>query len=396
MRMLTIGEFCATGSGGTPNRSKEKEYYAGGSIPWVKSGELKGRFVASTEEFITERALSESSAKLLEPGAILIAMYGATVGQVSRLAIPAATNQAICHIYPDKSLCAPDYLYRVLEAERRRLLHQRVGGGQPNISQQIVRGLEVRLPPIAAQRRIVSILDAADELRAKRRKALEELDALVHSAFIDMFGDPVANPKGWDTLDGAEMFCELTYGTSRKSMDASTSASVPVLRIPNIIGGEITWSDLKYAVPTKSELATLSLQVDDLLFVRSNGNPDYIGRCARFAEPSRSPCLFASYLIRGRISKSVGVEAGYLKHHIEFPSYRHEVRKEARTTAGNYNLSTAGIRKFRFMKPPVKLQRMFANVVERVQQQKARNRAHLAELDALFASLQFRAFKGKL
>ena len=104
--LLQVGDFCKTGSGGTPSREKEQIYY-GGSIPWVKSGELREAEVCRAEESITDLALIESSAKLVPKGAVLVAMYGATVGRVGILGIEAATNQAICHVIPD-----PEYRSR--------------------------------------------------------------------------------------------------------------------------------------------------------------------------------------------------------------------------------------------------------------------------------------------
>src|SRR5689334_3023779 len=94
--VVQIGDFCRTGSGGTPSRA-ESRYY-GGSIPWIKSGELAESVLDSTAEYITEAAISETNAKLVEPGAVLVAMYGATVGRSALLGIKAATNQAICHV----------------------------------------------------------------------------------------------------------------------------------------------------------------------------------------------------------------------------------------------------------------------------------------------------------
>ncbi len=254
--------------------------------------------------------------------------------------------------------------------------------------------VQIPLPPISEQKRIAAILDAADALRVKRREAIAQLDALLQSTFLEMFGDPVTNPMSWDFVSGASVFDDLTYGTSSKSLEQPVDNSVPVLRIPNVISGQISWSDLKFAVPTEKETEKLGLRSDDLLFVRTNGNPDYIGRCARF-DGSRK-CLFASYLIRGRISPSIGLQAEFLKHLIEFPSYRHKVRREARTTAGNFNLSTKGIRNFRFIKPSLDLQKWFAHIVQSVEQQKAQQQKHLTELDTLFSSLQSRAFNGEL
>lgn len=101
--------------------------FENGTIPWVKSGELKNRYITNVEEYITDIAVEKSSAKLVSKGSILIAMYGATVGEVSQLTFDATTNQAICSILPDQKVCDVNYLYRFLEASKPYLLTRRVG-----------------------------------------------------------------------------------------------------------------------------------------------------------------------------------------------------------------------------------------------------------------------------
>jgi type I restriction enzyme S subunit len=191
-----LSDFCKTSSGGTPSRSTP-EFFENGNIPWIKSGELKNRYVTEVEEKITQLAVNSSSAKIVPKGALLIAMYGATVGEVSQLLFDATTNQAVCSIVPDDSLCDVNYLYRYLQAQKDNLLNLRVGGGQPNISQGIIKDLIVPLPPLEEQRRIASILDKADNIRQKRQQAIAKLDELLQATFIDMFGDPIKNEKGW-------------------------------------------------------------------------------------------------------------------------------------------------------------------------------------------------------
>ena len=254
--------------------------------------------------------------------------------------------------------------------------------------------LKIPLPPLTEQRRIAKILDAADALRTKRREAIAQLDALVQSTFLEMFGDPVQNPKGWQVVEGAKVFQDLTYGTSTKALDSPKGDSLPVLRIPNIVGGQIDWKDLKFSSLTATEREKLKLIKNDLLLVRTNGNPNYIGRCARFDETR--PTVFASYLIRCRLGKASGFDAEFIKNVIEAPTYRHKVRREARTTAGNYNLSTKGIRNFRFIQPPIALQERFAVITKHIGKQKDQLQSHLTELDYLFAALQDRAFQGVL
>ena len=146
--MVKLGSVAETSSGGTPQRGVARFY--GGKIPWVKSGELPDGPIFVTEESITETGLSESSSKLLPAGTLLIAMYGATVGKLGVLKIPAATNQAVCAIRPSQQLDR-DYLFYWLFSIREELSKASFGGAQPNISQGYLRDLDVPLLPIFKQ-----------------------------------------------------------------------------------------------------------------------------------------------------------------------------------------------------------------------------------------------------
>jgi type I restriction enzyme S subunit len=172
----TIGEIAKTSSGGTPSRDK-KEYFIG-SIPWVKSGELKDNTIYDTEERITEKGLQNSSAKLFPKGTLLIALYGATVGKTGILGIDATTNQAVCAILSKKDLIDQKFLQYFLISRRKQLISISAGGAQPNISQEIIRLFKIPLPPLPEQRRIADILSAADrklELERRRKEKLERV-----------------------------------------------------------------------------------------------------------------------------------------------------------------------------------------------------------------------------
>ncbi len=152
----TLGEVCRTSSGGTPSRSRP-DFFTG-NIPWVKSGELTDGLVSEVSEFISEEALAGSSAKLLPAGTLLIAMYGATVGKLGVLARAAATNQAVCAIFPPPELDLK-FLFWYLRRQRSDLIAKAVGGAQPNISQTILRDLELPIPPLGEQREIVAEIE---------------------------------------------------------------------------------------------------------------------------------------------------------------------------------------------------------------------------------------------
>jgi type I restriction enzyme S subunit len=209
-----IADFCQTGSGGTPSRSSAANYY-GGHIPWVKSGELLDEPLASTEEFITEKGLQESSAKRVPPGAVLIAMYGATVGRTALLEIEATTNQAVCFLIPDKRLALSRYVWYALRASYAELLAKRVGGAQPNISQQIIKATQIPLPTLSEQSRIVELLDEADRLRRLRRETDAKAARILPVLFFKMFGDPATNPMGWSIASFANTFDDTTAGNEK-------------------------------------------------------------------------------------------------------------------------------------------------------------------------------------
>jgi type I restriction enzyme, S subunit len=151
--MANIGRWS---SGGTPSRSRAE--YFGQGVPWVKSGDLTDGVILSTEEQITELGLNNSSAKLMPPGTISIALYGATIGKLGLLSFPAATNQACANVVPNKELIEPQYLFFYLMSQKQALVDKGQGGAQPNISQDIVKTHPTLLAPLNEQRRIVAKL----------------------------------------------------------------------------------------------------------------------------------------------------------------------------------------------------------------------------------------------
>ena len=166
-----IASFAQTGAGGTPTKSN-KAFYEDGSIPWLVSGEVANANIMSTKNFITSEGLKGSSAKLFPANSVLVAMYGATAGEVGLLRFQAATNQAVCAVLPSDQHI-PEYLYYCLLHLKPSLVAQAVGNAQPNISQAKIKSLEIPLPPLEEQQRIVAVLDEAFEGLARAREHAE-------------------------------------------------------------------------------------------------------------------------------------------------------------------------------------------------------------------------------
>ena len=176
------------GSGGTPSR-KNPEYYIG-DIPWVKTGELNNSYIYETEEHISEKAVSNSSAKLFPINTVVIAMYGATIGKVGILGIEATTNQA-CACGVCSSAVDYKYLFYYAISQRDDFISKGKGGAQPNISQEIIKQHEIPLPPLAEQRRIISYIESLfsklDEAKEKAQEVVDGFEtrkaAILHKAF---------------------------------------------------------------------------------------------------------------------------------------------------------------------------------------------------------------------
>ncbi|MGB2728267.1 MAG: restriction endonuclease subunit S [Halobacteriota archaeon] len=184
-----LGGICDTTSGGTPSR--ERPDFFNGEIPWLKSGELKDTLIVDSEERITEEALQNSNAKIFTKGTLLIALYGATTGKTGILDIDAATNQAICAIFPNKNIIERDYLHWFLRFKRDDYLFKSFGGAQPNISQKLLKETEISIPPLHEQRRIVAYLDSlqvkVDELKKLQAETEKEIEELVPSILDKAF-----------------------------------------------------------------------------------------------------------------------------------------------------------------------------------------------------------------
>ena len=147
-----IGEVFKTTSGGTPSRSK-MEYYKNGIIQWVKSKELNGSFIIDTEERITDVALKNSSAKILPPKTVLLAMYGATVGEIGIISNEATCNQAICAII--SSELSYTYIFQYLKNNKQNILNNAVGSAQQNISQEIIKDFPIIVPNITQVKEVM-------------------------------------------------------------------------------------------------------------------------------------------------------------------------------------------------------------------------------------------------
>lgn len=171
-----LGDICKTSSGGTPSKA-HTEYY-NGEIMWLRSGEVSQGDIYNTEQTITLLGLENSSAKIFPVNTVVIAMYGATVGQVGILRKEMSTNQAICGIFPNEDL-TPEYLYYFLISKKAEFLKSAIGGAQANISQQIIRKTLIPLPPLSLQSSFTCKIRQIKLQKAAVQSTITDLETLL-------------------------------------------------------------------------------------------------------------------------------------------------------------------------------------------------------------------------
>lgn len=244
---VRLESVASWGSGGTPSR-KHEEYY-NGDILWIKTGELNNGWIYDTEEKITDEGLKKSSAKLFPPYSVLIAMYGATIGKVAILGVPATTNQACACAVCNQSLLYM-YLFYYCISQKNVFIEKGKGGAQPNISQIILKQHPIPLPPLSEQQRIV---ERIEELFAKLDEAKERLQevaesfavrkaAILHKAFTGELTQQWRRENGvsdesWEEKKLNEI-CITRAGYAFNSKEFSSNG-YQIIRMGNLYGGKL-------------------------------------------------------------------------------------------------------------------------------------------------------------
>lgn len=262
-------------------------------------------------------------------------------------------------------------------------------GQLPRIRSGELANTPIPLPPLSEQRRIAAILDKADALRRKRRRAIELLDSLTQSIFLDMFGDPIRNPRGLPVGRIGDLLEHTQYGTSAK---AGEIGGYPILRMGNISSeGRIIDSNIKFIDLAHTDVEKYTVRKGDLLFNRTN-SPELVGKTAVF--DGDRPVAFAGYLVRARAKKNA--EPTYISAYLNSTHGKATLRGMAKSIVGMANINAREMQNISILVPTPSDQRSFANKIGQVRNRQRQYSVALNETNTLFASLQSRAFSGEL
>ena len=392
--ILPLGKICILHSGGTPRRSNNKYY--GGNIPWAKIADLdtENGIVVDTEEYITVEGLQAINNRIFPKGSILLAMYG-SIGKLAIAGRDISCNQAILGIQiKDKEHLDINYLRLWLTSIKATLEFQGRGVTQQNISKSIVEKLEIPLPPLEEQRRIAAILDKADGVRRKRKEAIRLTEELLKSTFLEMFGDPVTNPKGWEVRELGDCVKDIESGWSPK---CDTRQAEPeewgVLKLGAVTYGHFNPDENKAMLPDDVPRQELEIKTGDLLVTRKN-TYELVGASA-FVQMTRPKLMLPDLIFRLRLID--GIDPVYVWQTLSQKTMRLKLSGLAGGTAGSMpNISKARLRTLPFPVPPQLLQLKYREIFNQFWLKKEHQKESEEISENLFNSLLQKAFRGEL
>ena len=374
-KWVRLGELGIWGAGATPSRSQP--LYYGGTIPWLKTGDLNDGIITDIPEFITELALKETSVKLNPIGSVLMAMYGATIGKLGILAVEATTNQACCACIPYGDIYNK-YLFYFLMAIRTSFIKMGEGGAQPNISKEKIVNALIPLPPLAEQKRIVAKIEellpyihryeeswlkleafnsrfpsdmkksllqyaiqgklveqrleegTAEELFERIQKEKQRLIAegkiKKEKPLPEITEDekPFDIPESWKWVRWGDLSESIQYGFNAP---AKSSGRIKMVRISDIQDGKVLWESVPFCDIQENEIPNYLLKKNDILFARTGGT---VGK-SYLVKDVPEEAVYAGYLIRTQYSESLCPE--YLKYFMESALYWTQLKNGTIATA---------------------------------------------------------------
>lgn len=347
------------------------------------------------------QSLVKRADQYLQPGDMLVSSANSwnLVGKcclVPELQWQATFGGFISALRGDSNRVDARYLFHWFSSPRIQATVRSFGQQTTNISNLNVDrclNLSIPLPLLPEQRRIAQVLDRAEALRAKRRAALAELDTLAQAIFLDMFGDPATNPKGWPThVLGDLISVGPQNGLYRPASDYGSG--IPILRIDAFYDGIVTdLASLKRVRISDEERTLFGLHPGEIVINRVNSR-EYLGKSAVIPSLDE-PTVFESNMMRFDVHREI-LQPTFLIQYLQTSFIRSRILQSAKDAINQSSINQQDVKAFPVFVPPMAAQELFAQRLASTVRLDAVNRHSLAELDSLFTSLQYRAFRGEL
>lgn len=380
--------------GTTPTSIKES--FSDSGIPFLRAQNVNNEVIDDDLLFISDRVhqgpLSRSK---IQYNDVLLTIAG-TIGRsavVKKESVTFNCNQAISiiRVQPDK--LDPNYLNYFLRTHNAysQFTKNKVTATISNLSLTQVRNLKIPLPPLPIQKKIVEILDKADALRKKTEQLLSYYDQLAESIFYEMFGDPVKNEKGLEITALKSLIHSVRNGISRRPKTQLDTTGQKVLKLKHIRNNHIDYHCENKIYLTDNEKQKYNVNIGDLLFIRVNGNPEYVGRCAVHTY-EQEDVYYNDHIMRVRFNDSINT--AFLSFYLNSKFGHHEILKHVKTSAGQFTINQSGLENVQIVLPEIETQRKFEVILKRILKMKLS--LSINESDNIYNLVLQKAFKGEL
>lgn len=390
-----LRDLCVFKHGGTPSKSNPS--FWAGDIPWVSPKDMKQAVIDSATDYISAEAVAGSATSIVPSGSILAVVRSGILAHsfpIAQVAKPLAFNQDIKAVIPVSEDVDPHYLYWFLRSQSRNVVTRGVKKGATvhSVQSGFIENLQVPMRPREDQRRIVDLLARAEGIVRLRRAAQQKAAELIPAIFIDMFGDPATNPKGWPVVPLGEVIKRGPSNGLYKHKSAY-GAGTPILRIDGFYDGVITGlAQLKRVqLDDEEELRRFALVEGEIVVNRVN-SPEYLGKSAivpRLAEPT----VFESNMMRFGVDGS-RVLPEFVIALLQQPASRRHLLANAKHAINQSSINQQDVKSVPVPLPPVALQQAFAQRIAAVACIRGRQTEATSTAQASFDALLASTFRG--
>ena len=381
--------------GGRP-APKEDQAFENGTIPFVRMKDLGAYHVTSNlisvQDKLNAKYLADRRLPIVPRGAILMPRSGSVaLNHRAILGVDAVIVSHICALVVEDPSVDVVFLYHLLRQTDLSNITKKTTGLDA-ITFSDLSDLKVSLPPLPIQKQIAAILEKADAAREKRRQANRLTEQFLQSAFLEMFGDPMTNPKGWEAGKFSEMVRETKLGLVRGSSEQGDHLPYFYVKMNNIVGnGILDLDEIVKVDASDAEVTDFSLKRGDFLFNTRNSR-ELVGKTALFN--GAGTYLFNNNILRVRFKATIRPE--FLNRLFQTRWLQNELDKRKSGTTSVFAIYYKDLGTLPVLVPPITEQKKFAALVEKVESLRVKQRESEKELEDLFNSLMKRAFRGEL
>ena len=376
-----LGEVCTIERGGSPRPITDYITDSEDGINWIKIGDAQegSKYITSTKEKIRLEGLKKS--RFVHKGDFILS-NSMSFGRPYILKVDGCIHDGWLVIHDDKEVFIKDYLYYILSSPimYAKFSQLAVGGVVNNLNSSLVRKVTIPLPPKSTQLSIVSELDKINELIRLKKEQLKDYDNLAQSIFYEMFGDPVENEKGWEVKKLGEV-SEFKNGLNFNKIE--NGHLIKFLGVSDFQNKRNISSDTLGHISLLEEVSEdYFLKTDDIVFVRSNGNKELIGRCVKLT--ITEPTTYSGFCIRCRITDEK-IDKEFVACLMKIPTIKQLMTNSGRgCNISNLNQKVLG--SIPIICPKIELQHLFAQRIEQIERQKSAVQKSITDLETLLAS----------